>query len=100
MTKQERMAIRDEAAKKLLERFPEADNIADPVEWELMKMLVEGTADNADEIVDKIKDQVEVFEHSGCGVTTKTICLVAGIKGVNHSDFIVCPDVNPWGHLS
>ena len=92
MTKQERMALRDEAITKMLALFPEADSLSKDVEWELMK-AVEG-ATTADEVVDRVKARVEVIEITACGETTKVVYLPKSPK----SDFIKpYPFPNPWG---
>ena len=94
MNKQERMEVRDEAIKKMLALFPEADYLSNDVEWELMKLLVEGKANTADEVVAMVKDKVEVVEITSCGETQKVVYLPESPK----SDFIQpYPFPNPWG---
>ena len=94
MTKQERMEIRDEAVKMMLALFPEADYLSDDVEWNLMKPLAEGNATTADEVVDMLKDRVQVIEIAAEGQTRKVVYL----PETQSSDFITpYPFPNPWG---
>jgi hypothetical protein len=94
MTKQERMDVRDEAIKKMLALFPEADYLSSDVEWELMKPLAKGTAFTADKVVEMVKDKVGVIEITAGGETQKVVYLPESPK----SDFIQpYPFPNPWG---
>ena len=94
MNKQERMEVRDEAIKKMLALFPEADYLSSDVEWELMKPLAEGTAFTADKVVEMVKDKVRLIEITAGGETIKVVYMPESKSSDNITPY---PFRNPWG---
>ena len=78
MIKEERIAIRSKAIEKMLALFPEAAYLSNDVEWELLKALIDGKAQTADEAVEVVKPMVDVIEITAEGTTRKVVYMPSG----------------------